>query len=312
MVYFIFDMDETLAELYSVYYFIATLRLNKSLDNIPESLTKKLDNAYNIFVEGVLKEEKSKNPLGVLRPGILTVMNKLNELQRNEKLKNVVIYSNNGHLESLEFIRDLIHRGVGSTKLISECIHWNHHMRAVERVAGKPGWANKTWDVLRNIMINGNCKASTNISPMDVYFFDDLDHPDLQRNLGGNYFKVPGYNYKASFNRLSQIFINAIKVANINTNELMDYVVEMFVGSNNEYMKIMEKGGMDGMIELFRIKTKGTSDMMVPKPDDGISMMMEAISRVEGKIGGMKRKRGVMTRKRKMRRPRVKSRVRKN
>ena len=53
--YFIFDMDETLAELYSVYYFIASLRLKETLErvnkdeanNIPESLNTSLNKAYN-------------------------------------------------------------------------------------------------------------------------------------------------------------------------------------------------------------------------------------------------------------------------
>jgi hypothetical protein len=90
-IYFIFDMDETLAQLYSVYYFVITLRLKelyedgddtKLYNNIPESLLKSLDDAYKLFVKRVLQEEKSSKPLGILRPGILNVMNELNKLKK--------------------------------------------------------------------------------------------------------------------------------------------------------------------------------------------------------------------------------------
>ena len=146
--YFIFDMDETLAELYSVYYFIASLRLKGTLEwvnkdeanNITESLNTSLNKAYNNFVEDVLSEEISTEPLGILRPGILDVMKRLYDLQKKGLVKHVLIYSNNGHLQSLEFIRDLIHKHLGTNNLIGECIHWNHHMRDEERV---PGVANK-------------------------------------------------------------------------------------------------------------------------------------------------------------------------
>ena len=69
MVYFIFDLDETLAELYSVYYFATSLRLDKAtLDKAT------LDKAYQYFVRDILLTEISSEPLGILRPGILGVM----------------------------------------------------------------------------------------------------------------------------------------------------------------------------------------------------------------------------------------------
>jgi hypothetical protein len=321
MSYFIFDMDETLAELYSVYYFIASLRLNETYkednkyDVLSDTLLKKLNNAYDIFVDDVFQQEISSNPLGILRPGILKIMEKLRELQINGRIKNVIIYSNNGHLESLEFIRDLIHKYVKSNELIKECIHWNHHMRKEERTI-KPGMANKTWNVLKNIMVKGNCKASPNIEPKDVYFFDDLDHHDLQRNLGGNYYKVPGYNFKASFDRLAVIYRKALKEANIDKKDIENDIIELFVRSNIEYQKIMEMEGLEGILNLFKSKTKGTAnteDRVPQGEDEGIRMMEEAISRVERNEGGGRKKRRVveMTKKKKLRRNRI-SRSRKN
>ena len=323
--YFIFDMDETLAELYSVYYFIASLRLQEACkedkvfcNDMSNSLRNSLDNAYGMFVEGVLMEEISTKPLGILRPGILTIMKRLRNLQKDGKVKAVIIYSNNGHLESLEFIRDLIHKYIGSNSLIKECIHWDHPMRDEER-SKQAGLANKTWNVIKNIMVKGNCKASDSIEPNDIFFFDDLDHVDLQKNLGNNYYKVPGYNFKASFDRLEKIYTRVLKLANVPKEQLLNYLIELFVRRGDEYQKIMDKKDeMEGMIEIFKSRTRGTvrEDVRVPEPDDGIMMMNEAISRIDLKVVGggvVKRKtkvKGVM-KKRMTRKLGMKTRIRK-
>jgi hypothetical protein len=317
--YFIFDMDETLAELYSVYYFVSSLRLKETIEednkyvaeNIPPALLNSLNKAYTIFVNDVLKEEKSSKPLGILRPGILNVMSKLYELQKAGKVKNIIIYSNNGHLESLEFIRDLIHEHLGTTQLIKECIHWNHPMRDEERHV-RPGAANKTWNVIKNIMVNGNCKASPQVEPKDVYFFDDLDHIDLQEKLGNTYYKVPGYNFKASFDRLASIYSRALNDTRVNIEEFMDYIIDLYVDTSYEFLKA-ENESVESVIEIFRGKTSGTAsdDVMPPGPDGGIAMMMEAIKRV-GILGGKRRREYKFgTRKRRVRRRNVKT-MRKN
>jgi hypothetical protein len=299
-------MDETLAELYPVYYFVASLRLKESCEDdkalcahIPGSLLSSLDKAYNLFVQNIMEVESSKTPLGILRPGILSVMNKLNKLKQNGKIKNVVIYSNNGHLESLEFIRDIIHKYLKTDDLIKECIHWNHHMRDEERHM-RPGAANKTWNVLRNILVDGNCKAPDSIEPDNIYFFDDLEHPDLQKNLGVNYYKVPGYDFKASFDRIQAIYRDALKQADVNTGMLMDYVMELFINTNQIRDKMMESN-VDKIIRLFREKTQGTNGVenKVPEPDTGILMMKSAISRVEFSGGRMLQKRARLSMKKK-------------
>ena len=309
--YFIFDMDETLAELYSVYYFVASLRLKELMEednkdaanNIPEPLLTSLNKAYNKFVDGVLQKEVGDEPLGILRPGVLGVMKRLYDLQKRGLVKHVLIYSNNGHLQSLEFIRDLIHKYLGTNNLIRECIHWNHRMRDEERFM-RPGAANKTWKVIKNIMVNGLCNAPTDLEPGSVYFFDDLDHKDLQNALGSQYYKVPAYNFKASFDRIAEIYSESIESVHVDINELMDYIIDVFV-NEEEYLKIKDES-VDSIIEVFRGKTRGTvgADVMPPKSDGGIDMMMDAIKRVEGERVGGKRRRALrmVTRKRRVNR----------
>jgi hypothetical protein len=306
MSYFIFDMDETLAELYSAYYFVASLRLKETYEEyspnlapyLSTDLLKNLKKSYRLFIKYVLNVEKSEFPLGILRPGILDVMTKLHDLQMRGVIKNVLIYSNNGHLQSLEFIRDLIHEHVGNNNLIKECIHWNHHMRDSERTT-QPGAANKTWNVLKNIMVNGNCKAPSNLEPSQVFFFDDLNHKDLQENLGQNYYKVPAYNFRASFERIAQLYKNAIYEGNVNIPQFSDLVFEVFIEQSRVYY-IYDYEILDDLLHMFREKTKGTAeiDVLPPPEDSGIEMMYTAISRLPVK-GGKRRRVYTVKRKRK-------------
>jgi len=285
MVYFIFDLDETLAELYSVYYFATSLQFESGI--LESNLDKAaLDKAYQYFVRDILLTEISNEPLGILRPGILGIMKKLKNLQKVGKIKNVLIYSNNGDIKSLELIKDLIHLYVGGG-LIKECIHRNHHMRENERV-NAPHLINKTWNVLRNIMINGNTRAATNLVASDVYFFDDLDHPDLHKKLGMNYYKVPKYAYKASVNRIAEIYKNAIYRANIKGAKLKKYVNiildEYIINGSNT---VTYDTSINGVIQLLKDNTLGnelnnnTLSSLPPPPDIGILMMDHAINRVE-------------------------------
>ena len=286
MVYFIFDLDETLAELYSVYYFATSLRLESA--SLESNLDKAaLDKAYQYFVRDILLTEISNEPLGILRPGILGIMKKLKNLQKVGKIKNVLIYSNNGDIKSLEFIKNLIHLHVGGG-LIKECIHRNHHMRANERV-NAPHLINKTWNVLRNIMINGNTRAATNLVTTDVYFFDDLDHPDLRKKLGMNYYKVPKYDYKASVNRIGEIYKIAIYKANIKGAKLKKFVnIILDEYDTNDTNSVTYDTSIDGVIKLLKNLTTGNEQNHIilaslppPSPDIGILMMDHAINRIE-------------------------------
>ena len=51
MSYFIFDLDGTLAEIYTVYYFVASLQ---TYPNMSKSLTNSLNKAYDKFVEKIV------------------------------------------------------------------------------------------------------------------------------------------------------------------------------------------------------------------------------------------------------------------
>jgi hypothetical protein len=307
MSYFVFDMDETLAHLQSVYYFIASLTLDtKDLQYRTTYFTDRfeetLENAYKLFVKRVVEAEESDQPLGILRPGILQIMDRLYALKKKGKVLSVVIYSNNSHLQSLYFIRDLIHKHVGSKRLINDCIHWLHPKRVADKILYHEtrGAISKSWNVLKDIMVHGPIKAPEVIEPMDVHFFDDLEHKNMQATLHHNYHHVPAYNYNASFDRITIIYLNALKDAHVNINQFSIMLMDLY-GDPSTVAHITKTSHgnvtlMEDVIDIFRFNTQSSEQAIVlPSKDKGIEIMEEVVYNVEydikeGLKGGKRKK----------------------
>lgn len=274
MKYFVFDMDEAIAELYSAFYFITSLRIPSVIQYeypqyqfaVSESMKRQLGDAYRHFVKAVVKEETSYKPLGIIRPGVLHVMKMLYQLQKSNKIAYVMIYSNNSSLPCLEFIRDVIHEYLGTTNLIRECAYRGHPLRT-ELFAH-----DKTWDSLKRVLIEGNCKAPSTLGPEDVHFFDDLHHDDLKRAMGRQYHQVPPYEFKASYERLSDLYGDAIR--NVRMLQFAPLVGMVYGTSRNPITASLQY-----ILSLFKASTVRTAskDDVPPLHDKGITIMTDAI-----------------------------------
>jgi hypothetical protein len=292
MSYFIFDLDETLAQMQEMFYFIASLTLKDIISQYTtfesmlfnHDLNQQLQNAYYLFVDRIVREERSNKPLGIIRPGILQIMKRLHNLKNQGKIVTVIIYSNNSHLESLEFIRDIIHNYIGSSRLISKCIHWNHSVREYDKLLyhNSGNKISKTWKTISAILHRNNNFDS--INEQNVYFFDDLDHYDLQYTLKHNYYKVSPYKYIASFDRISKIYKSALLDAGVN--------IELFIKYCSVYLELNKqcipkndlvniKSTADELIYMFKCKINNIGDeYFLPVPsmyDNGIHMIYRAI-----------------------------------
>lgn len=307
MRYIVFDLDETLAEMLPMYYFIASLRLLIDEDRshllyIPASFHQSLHNAYRFFVHDVLKAEQGTTPLGLLRPGILAVMKRLLKLQEEGAIQGVMIYSNNSNLRLLEFIADVIHEHVRSKKLIGACVHLHHPLRHAEQ-AQDPHRYPKTWEGVKNCLVK-MMGAPPSLSPEDVYFFDDMDHPDLQRALGDQYIQVPPYRVHAPFSRLADLYHRALSDAQVDESLFVSLVVDLLHLRIPRY--ITEDPTVDDLIHWFRLDTREESSTVEnEKPirgkEEGIRKMWEVIHRIRPTSlelqGGRRVRKGASTRK---------------
>lgn len=285
MSYFVFDLDETLGELYTPYYFLCDLKFQKFTQDIrpaksqppPPELEPTLSKAYKQFVAHTAASETSDKPLGILRPGILEIFEKIAELKSRGLVKGVLIYSNNGSLPALEFTRDVIEEAIGSPGLICDCIHWYHPMRRAELIRGyngrtSPGKANKTWAILSRIMKEGPCAAPADLDPSQVYFFDDTIHPNLRTALGERYTQVTPYEYKTNVGRIARLYRLALENAGILGNKalensFLDYVAEDCMGVRSD--------SIEEHIGLITKYTTGTAaeESLPPAPDAGFTKM---------------------------------------
>lgn len=253
----VFDLDATLADLSSAYYFIAVLtQRGKQKDPFfIEPIDPMMPKAYDYFVQRIVKEEQATIPLGLLRPDILDIMGALHKMKKEHKIQGVVIYSNNSHLESLHFVRDLIHTLY--PRLISDCIHWLNPKRQADRISYNEsrGLISKTWGNLKDLMVRGPTRASPYIQPSDVHFFDDLVHLDLKRALNKNYHQVLPYEFNASFDRLKPIFLSSLSYAGVDLYSLGHKLTDIYPDMKNPFIhQYFSKGNtilLEDVVDLF-------------------------------------------------------------
>lgn len=292
MVYFVFDMDATLGNLYTVHYFLCDLRRETMMDGMElpsEELKVYLDKAYTSFVQKIATKEAQAERLGVLRPGILFVMRLLNEYKQLGLIDSVIIYSNNGALGTLHFIRDLIHLYIGNSDLICDCIHWGHEARDSERNLS-PGSAKKTWAVLKNILTNpdGPCKAPATLEPKDVYFVDDQLHPDLKRFLPiYHYIQVAPYEFKTPFESVAELYKESLEESGLFEDSDR---LEAFFDHVNEGCLKKRVDTIDAVLTRYKSATRSMpTGTPAPPPDRYIQTLVTTIQALKPKRGGTRR-----------------------
>jgi hypothetical protein len=275
MRYVAFDLDQTLADVTSVHFFLLSLTMRHYLEEykpymvtyFPKELDEQLKKAYHLFVERLTIMETSPHPLGIVRPGIFGIMRQIHKMKST--IKNVVIYSNNRYLPSLVLVQDIIHRAIGDP-IIGPCIHWHHPCRVSDHET-QPS-ITKSWGTLKAILIDQG--APLDLSPDRVLFFDDQDHINLQSALQTCYYKVPNYRSCDQFDRISAIYISCMEEAKVNMYCLYLYLADI-MEDKSTYLDPSSFVTSD-LISLIR---KGTENVY-PKErpyDHGIRMMRHAI-----------------------------------
>jgi hypothetical protein len=285
MAYYVFDLDETLANTYTPFYMLCALRPEETTINnvvISTGLRNMLKRAYRVFVKLVAAAEISSSPLGILQPGIVDIFSLIEQQRATGICENVVIYSNNGSLAMLEFIRDLLRAIMGDGLLISDCIYWGDPRREVEIEKGKPGVAKKTWEVISTILKERPTGAPIDLSPEDIIFFDDQVHEDLMQTLGPihHYVHVKPYTHRASLQKVLELYKLALTRAGLfRSPALLDEfhrVVEPICAKATTFMEHLYN---------ITLNTPKTSlNTPTPRPSDAILKMQAAIQSMNDEV----------------------------
>ena len=241
-----FDLDETLGEFFMAHYttlflqphivvyegtwsgIYAGIKRNPPIP-LTDSLKSALDSAFDLFIDCVA--EKEKRGLGLLRPGIVDMAKRLYALQQMGKVKSVIIYSNNGNLALLHMAGKLIERLANAPGLFCNYIHWFHPLRESEVVKGRPGIADKTFQVLLQAFQTGSCKPGE-ISRENVFFFDDALHFDIYSYIPNQYFHISPYKYDVDPEELIDCFKTAFVNAGLDKNREYFTFISEIIGLN--------------------------------------------------------------------------------
>lgn len=252
-----FDLDETLGRFGVVFYHLATLTPHESLYEeswggkygvnrieppIPfsDSLKEKCKVGFELFCQCIAEKERAN--LGLIRPEMIEIAKRLYSYKQMTPpmVKSVVIYSNNGNMASLRLAARVIEILADTPGLFCNFINWFHPLRQHEIQHGRPGSALKTLNILLKAFQQGGCSAE-DIDIKNVYFFDDLVHPNIATAIGDNYFHIPPYKVDANPADIDECFLSAFKTAGLDTDqEYWSYIAPLGIKNLSELMHFLQ------------------------------------------------------------------------
>lgn len=215
--WFVFDMDETLTHVSPYRVLLCSLfpgefaaALGRPTREVPAEISQPLEKAYNEFLAGCARAEMSGHPLGILRPGMREIFQRIGELKDAGIAGGCMIYSNNRTRRLLEFMKDLIGLVVGRDDLLLEIVHAGDERR------GGEGNTKRIHTILK-LLREGPYRAA-DVTKEDIFFFDDIDHPDIREKIGDRYIRVYPYDFRVNTDRVLEIYIVSLRKAGFSTN----------------------------------------------------------------------------------------------
>jgi hypothetical protein len=227
--WFVFDLDETLTHMNPYFaaicsFFTDEVAIEAGAPQLavarPAALDGPLQTAYENFVRAVAVEELGPTPLGVVRPGAIELFRQIGRLKDAGLAGGAFIYSNNGTMRILQFVADVIHEALGRRDLFCDY----SHLRDPRRTPDKPTPIDKPLKLfhrIQEIIRTGPCGAVAAPAAEDVFFFDDIIHPDILSKIKANYIQVLPYTYQVNADRFATLYFNALNEAGILTDDAL-------------------------------------------------------------------------------------------
>lgn len=259
MAYVGFDLDETLGRFVMAEFHTYFLYPHKAIFEgqwsgmygsrkivpaapLTDALREKLETAFDHFAACLAKKERDH--LGILRPGIDRIARRLYKLKQEGKVKSVLIYSNNGNLAHLHLAAKMIEKLANTPGLFCNFIHWFHPIRAStgEIRYGQPGAADKKIATLYKAFSEcTNEPIDYNEFVKNLYFFDDVYHPDIAKAIGNRYFQNPAYKYDADPKAINDCFEKAFVEAGLDQDpEYYAYIQQLGTRTFEEIMRFIQ------------------------------------------------------------------------
>ena len=174
-----FDMDECIAQLGVLYYFLA---------GIPKDSPEVMKLTSSLFAE-----KEAIGETWIVRPALRELLPFLGEAKKSGALTGVIVYSNNGSQMMVEFVGDLIDVLAGTPIVVSR-------LSSSWPEARKGAALSKNLEFLQK-------HVSAGINAENLLFFDDLpDHTLSHQLIKGNYVQVTPYKHQMDVKSLTTLF----------------------------------------------------------------------------------------------------------
>lgn len=285
--WFVFDMDETLTHVSPYRVLLCTFFSSEFAEAVgregklvPEEIREPLAKAYEKFFEACVVAEKSRQPLGILRPGMVDLFQRIGELKDAGVAGGCIIYSNNRTQRILQFIQDLIHAVVGRNDLIGDIVH------AGDKRRGDEGSQKKVSTILK--ILPGKVKEE------DIFFFDDIDHPDISEKIGDRYIRVWPYDYRVNTERIVELYMKSLRKGGFLTNKpLMKSFLGHITGScfikdldENDTNTVFEKRLIQSINDQVAMWNKSFGPNPRTPPREANDILKPVLARLEALKGG--------------------------
>lgn len=231
MSYIAFDLDETLASVYSLEPFLHVLfALQDQNDKdrytkyvMSPDLRKKLDSVYNAFISLVATEIVSRK-VHILRPGILEFFDEILSYKKKGLVRACAIYSNNALFSYVRCVADIIEEILYEPNLFCATINYYHPLRFTSAGIHQ---AAKTLPNLQRIFAESLGYGSpADIPSSRILFIDDLSHPLIRQHLSPfqSYFVAEPFEVSPQYKVLEKCFLTAIQsVSLLKDPEFIEY-----------------------------------------------------------------------------------------
>ena len=250
--WFVFDMDETLASFDGFFTFFELIHPNVLGTETYMKIVQQ------IAIAEEMNSSSFISTIGIFRPGLYLYFSFLNFLREMGKLGGVAIYSNTGFDPHVLFTINVINTWFPG--MVCEGLSRNSALREQNAVAtsSKKKFL-KRWDTIEKIFTQEKCGGARPI-PENTFFYDDLlEHVNIAERIGNNYIHVAPYESgpkQIMFDIVKKIIIEDGRFFDRNngmiTNEFYALLANNRSNSQREIDDVLIEKNIDTFINILK------------------------------------------------------------
>ena len=256
------NIDQTLLHSYSLFYPLASLKPEDALRLCPDppvllldpaewhASVSRLHRAYLAFVSLVAQEETSDEPLGLFRPGLFSILTRIQRMYHHGIIQRVILYSSHPFQPLTTFARDVI-----QSVLLMD--------------ASSPHSSSSSPSSCSLLPIETAPHGLTSLGDIDrtanLFLIDDQPLP-ASSPVNGHALCLPPYTFRASFSRVGELYLQALRTAKVALHQAHDINWFLFSTSTTLTSPPVYKTIEETLLGFLEQRTGPTAPLSQPPP----------------------------------------------